>query len=49
VLGLGIREGHIRMPTKADVMNLPADLSSLRFSLEQRFARRSQPPAHPSE
>ena len=49
VLGLGIREGHIRVPTKADVMQLPAHLSSLRLSLEQRIGRRSFAPAHPEE
>ncbi|HEX7450752.1 MAG TPA: serine/threonine-protein kinase [Polyangiaceae bacterium] len=49
VLGVGIREGRIHVPTKAEVMNLPASLSSLRLSLEQRFGRQSTSPAHPSE
>ena len=49
VLGVGIREGRIHVPTKAEVMNLPASLSSLRLSLEQRFGRQSASPVHPDE
>jgi serine/threonine protein kinase len=49
VLGLGVREGHIRVPTKADVMRLPANLSSLRLSLEQRLSHQSPLPAHHDE
>jgi serine/threonine-protein kinase len=49
VLGLGVREGHIRVPSKADVMRLPASLSSLRLSLEQRFGHQSPGPVHAGE
>jgi ferric-dicitrate binding protein FerR (iron transport regulator) len=49
VLGLGVREGRIRVPTKADVMQLPAHLSSLRLSLEQRMGRHSSEPVHSGE
>jgi serine/threonine-protein kinase len=49
VLELGVREGRIHVPTKADVMQLPAHLSSLRLSLEQRMGRHSSEPVHSDE
>jgi len=46
VLGLGIRGGHIHVPSKADIMRLPA---SLRLSLEQRIVGQSPAPDPPND
>jgi serine/threonine protein kinase len=49
VLSVGIRDGRIHVPSKADVMTLPANLSNLRLSLEQRLSRQLPAPAHADE
>jgi serine/threonine protein kinase len=47
VLGLGVREGRIPVPNKAQIMRrLPADFSALRLSVDGLLGRQTQSPAH---